>query len=129
LGEILPFASWMAKQGYRDSTIRSCVHALKSLAKRADLLDPESVKSYLAVARLSLGRKAVLVQHMARFYGYRRIPFDKPHYVPVDTLPFIPLEGEIDQLISGVGKKTAVYLQPLKEVIQSMMHPSTWMVR
>jgi hypothetical protein len=46
---------------------------------------------------------------------YKRIPFDKPRYVPVDTLPFIPLESEIDQLISGVGSKTAVYLQLLKE--------------
>jgi len=115
LGEILSFATWMMKQGYKDSTIRACVRSLKGLARRADLLNPESVKTYLAGAKLSEARKAILVQHMARFYTYKRIPFDKPHYVPVDTLPFIPMESEVDQLISGVGKKTAVYLQLLKE--------------
>ncbi len=115
LGEILSFASWMMKQGYKDSTIRACVRSLKGLARRADLLNPESVKAYLAGAKLSEARKAILVQHMARFYTYKRIPFDKPHYVAVDTLPFIPMESEVDQLIPGVGKKTAVYLQLLKE--------------
>jgi integrase len=105
----------MMKQGYKYSTIRACVRSLKGLARRADLLNPESVKSYLAGAKLSEARKAILVQHMARFYTYKRIPFDKPHYVPVDTLPFIPMESEVDQLISGVGKKTTVYLQLLKE--------------
>ena len=91
------------------------MRALRSVARRADLLVPESTKCYLAGAKLSEARKALIVQHLARFYTYKRIPFDKPHYVPVDTLPFIPMESEVDQLISGVGKKTTVYLQLLKE--------------
>lgn len=88
---------------------------MRSVGRRADLLQPESAKAYLAGAKLSEGRKAVIVQHLARFYAYKRIPFDKPRYMPVDTLPFIPMESEVDQLVSGVGKKTAVYLQLLKE--------------
>ena len=115
VGEIVSFALWMKKQGYRDSTVRGCVRVLRSVGRRADLLEPESAKCYLAGARLSEARKALIVQHLARFYTYKRIPFDKPHYVPVDTLPFIPMESEVDQLISGVGKKTAVYLQLLKD--------------
>ena len=91
------------------------MRTLRSVGRRADLLQPESAKAYLADAELSEGRKAVIVQHLARFYTYKQIPFDKPRYVPVDTLPFIPMESEVDQLISGVGKKTAVYLQLLKE--------------
>jgi integrase len=105
----------MRKQGYRNSTVRACVRALRSVGRRTNLLQPESAKAYLAGAELSEGRKAVIVQHLARFYTYKRIPFDKPRYVPVDSLPFVPLESEIDQLISGVGKKTTVYLQLLKE--------------
>jgi len=67
------------------------------------------------MAEVSDGRKAVIAQHLVRFYAYKHIPFDKPRYVPFDTLPFIPLENEVDQLISGVGKKTAAYLQLVKE--------------
>jgi integrase len=115
LGEILSFAFWMKKEGYKGSTARACVRVLKSVARRANLLEPESAKAYLANAKVSDGRKAVIAQHLARFYAYKRIPFDKPRYVAVDTLPFIPLESEIDQLISGVGKKTAAYLQLVKE--------------
>jgi len=56
LGEILSLASWMMKQGYKDSTIRAWVRSLKGLARRADLLNPESVKAYLAGAKLSEAR-------------------------------------------------------------------------
>jgi integrase len=115
LGEIVSFALWMKKQGYRDSTVRGCVRVLRSVARRADLLEPESAKAYLATAKLSEARKALIVQHLARFYAHRQIPFDKPRYVSVDTLPFIPIKSEVDRLISGVGKKTAAYLQLLKE--------------
>jgi|SRR5208337_1736544 len=52
---------------------------------------------------------------MVRFYGYKNIPFDKPRYKRVETLPFIPLESEVQNLISGVGKKTTTFLQLIKE--------------
>ena len=37
----------MQKQGYRASTTHYCIRAIKSVAKRANLLDPESVKNRL----------------------------------------------------------------------------------
>ena len=52
---------------------------------------------------------------MARFYGYKHIPFDKPNYRRIERLPFVPLEAEVDQLIAGVGEKTATFLQLIKE--------------
>ena len=58
--EIGRFAFWMSKQGYKESTIRSAVGALKALAKRTDLLKPEDVKEYLARAKLTDGRKETL---------------------------------------------------------------------
>jgi integrase len=105
----------MQKQGYRKSTVRYCIQALKSIARNANLLEPESVKTYLATADLSESRKAKLVEDAARFYFYKHIPFDKPNYRRIEKLPFIPLEIEVDQLIAGVGKKTATFLQLLKE--------------
>ena len=38
-----------------------------------------------------------------------------PKHRQVRALPFIPLESELDQLISGANKKTATFLQLLKE--------------
>jgi integrase len=105
----------MQKQGYRESTIRYSVSALKSIARNASLLNPEDVKGYLARASFSESRKEKLTWDLARFYNYKHIPFEKPRYRRVERLPFIPSEGEIDQLISGVGGKTAVFLQLLKE--------------
>ena len=105
----------MRKQGYRHSTIRYCIQALKSIARRANLLQPESAKAYLAYAEISESRKAKLTEDLARFYAYKHLTFDKPNYRRIEKLPFVPLEVEVDQLISGVGKKTATYLQLIKE--------------
>jgi len=87
LGEILSFGLWMRKQGYKESTIQPRIRALKSLARRANLLDPESVKSYLASAELSESRKEKFTNDLARFYGYKHIPFDRPRYIRVEKLP------------------------------------------
>jgi hypothetical protein len=59
----------MRKSGYRNSTTQTCVRALKGLARRANLLDPESVKSYLATAELSENRKTKLLEDVSRFYA------------------------------------------------------------
>ena len=38
-----------------------------------------------------------------------------PTYNRMRKLPFIPTEGEIDQLLAGCGKKVGTFLQTLKE--------------
>ncbi|NIU80859.1 tyrosine-type recombinase/integrase, partial [Candidatus Bathyarchaeota archaeon] len=43
------------------------------------------------------------------------LSWDPPDYTPVQKLPFIPLEKEIDALVSGCGPKVATSLQLLKE--------------
>jgi hypothetical protein len=89
----------MRKQGYRHSTVRYCIQALKSIARHASLLQPESAKAYLASAEMSESRKAKLTEDLARFYAYNHLAFDKPNYRRVEKLPFVPLEVEVDQLI------------------------------
>jgi hypothetical protein len=56
----------MRKQGYKESTIQPRIRALKAISRRANLLDPESVKSYLASAALSESRKEKLTNHDIR---------------------------------------------------------------
>ena len=115
LSEIINFGLWMRKQGYRHSTIRNCIQALKSIARKTNRLQPESAKSYLASAEISESRKAKLTEDLARFYAHQHLPFNKPNYKRTQQLPFIPLELEVDQLIAGCRTKQATYLQLIKE--------------
>jgi len=105
----------MEKQGYKLPTIRGALSSLKSVDRRTNLLDIQSVLAYLARIQATEARKESLSDHLERFYKWKGLPFQKPRYKRVDKLPFIPTETEIDQLIGGVGKKTATFLQLLKE--------------
>jgi integrase len=78
-------------------------------------MDAESVKSYVASASVTEARKAKLVEDLDRFYRWKHIPFEKPNYRRIEKLPFIPLESEVDQLIAGVGRKAATFIQLIKE--------------
>jgi integrase len=105
----------MQKSGYRCSTIGGCVKALRALARRTNLYDPEAARAYLGTAKLSESRKEKIADDLARFYRYKRLPFEKPHYRRVETLPFLPQPDEVEMLISGAGPKTAAFLEFLKE--------------
>ncbi len=113
--KVLEHAFWLKKEGYRESTIVSRVKLLGGLAKRADLLSPESVKE--AIARLSVteSRKEVLVCVYGGFCRQNGLAFNPPRYHRIERLPFIPSESEVDQLIAGMGGKTATFLQTIKE--------------
>lgn len=115
IGDILSFALWMEKQGYRRPTVRGAVSSLKSIDRRTNLLDVQSVLGYLARIHVSEVRKENLSDFLENFYKWKGMEFHKPRYKRVNKLPFIPTENEIDQLIGGVGRKTAAYLQLLKE--------------
>jgi integrase len=65
--------------------------------------------------RVSETRKQKIVEDPIRFYAYKMIPFAKPHYRRIEVMPLLPLETEIDQLISGLGKKSATFVMLLKE--------------
>jgi integrase len=92
------------------------VKSLRGLSRKADLSNPEAVK--VAISRLSVteARKENLVCVYTLFCKENSIEFSPPRYHRVDKLPFIPLEGEVDQLVAGMGKKHSTYLQGLKEL-------------
>jgi integrase len=127
LSNLASFAWWMQKKPYREATIRGTLTCLKSIARQSALDNPESVKEYIARAKVSENRKCILVDAVARYYDYKQIQFQKPIYRKIQRLPFIPQEREVDDLISGVGKKTATFLQLLKE---SALRPGeAWALR
>jgi integrase len=115
LSDLVAFGFWMQRQGYRPSTVTSCVKTLKAVARRSHISDPERVKGYLASAEMGENRKQTVVDHLVRFYRWKNIPFDRPNYRRTQLLPFVPTEGEVDQLISGLGQKWATFLQLMRE--------------
>ncbi|MCK4434488.1 tyrosine-type recombinase/integrase [Candidatus Bathyarchaeota archaeon] len=116
-GKILEFAFWMQKQGYAESTIKGRKIRLETLMKRgANLLDPESFKAILALQKTwSAGTKANAVDAYNLFLEREGIRWDPPRYKRLETIPFIPSEAELNQLIGASSKKLGTFLQGLKE--------------
>lgn len=111
------FAWWMKKNGYAEATINSRVKVLRVLARRgADLRDPESVKDVIAQQENWSDVRREIAVHayslLARFLGIKWVP---PRIRRVEKLPFIPLEEEIDTLISGCSQPISAFLLLLKE--------------
>jgi integrase/recombinase XerD len=59
--------------------------------------------------------KKVFIKAYKSFAKMFNIEWEPPRTRVQEKLPFIPTEAEIDQLIAGCGKKTATFLQVLKD--------------
>jgi integrase len=115
-GLLLQFAFSQRKMGKSEHTIRTYSGALLRMARFCNLNDPESVKEYVATAKLSNNTKAGYIVSYTAFLLWQEKTWKAPKYTVRSPIPeFIPREEEIDQLIAGCGKKTATILQTLKE--------------
>jgi len=115
-GKILQFAFQMQKDGLSKNTIETFTNSLKRLEKSgANLLDPESVKETLFKLNISQNSKATTKGAYSCFLRFLGLSWRPPKIRFETKIPFIPLESEIDSLISGCGKTTSLILQLLKE--------------
>ena len=115
-GIIINFMLYMKKQGFRPSTIETRAEIISILLNQGiNLNDPEDVKFAIAEKKCGEGYKKNLVLAYDTFLRMQGRKWDKPKYKPDSKLPYIPLESELDQVISSVGKKTSIYLSVLKE--------------
>src|SRR3989442_6762946 len=89
-GKVLEHAFWLKKEGYRESTIVSRVKLLAGLAKKANLLEPESVKEAVARLDVSEARKENIVCVYGSFCRQNSLPFNPPRYHSVERLHFMP---------------------------------------
>jgi integrase len=116
-GKLLEFAWWMRKQGYADESIRGYVSCLRTLFTRgANLYDSESVKDVMARQSWSGNRRRNAINAYSLLLKMAGLQWVKPKCKVVRKLPFIPIEQELDALVAGCGKKTATFLQLLKEI-------------
>jgi integrase len=115
-GEIIQFLWKMKTDNYSEETMEGYGRALETLAKRgADLNNPQSVKETIATQKWSNGTKQNATNAVRLYCKYSGITAIMPTYKRIDTIPFIPTESEIDQLISATKHQLATFLQVLKE--------------
>jgi len=116
-GKIVGYLWRCKKQGRRQNTIKHRKSVLTRLLDLgANLLDPEDVKDKIAEYEgWKLSTKSVVVQIYNSFLETLDLTWERPTYNVPDTLPFIPLEKEIDALINGSGKILGTFLQGLKD--------------
>jgi integrase/DNA-directed RNA polymerase subunit M/transcription elongation factor TFIIS len=114
-GLIVKYMAWLENQGYKSAKNR--VNMIKRLVDLgANLLDPESVKLILAKREgWQDGYKMLMTYAYESFLKMEGLSWERPRYTQEQTLPFIPAEEELDQLIAGVGKKVGTFLQGLKD--------------
>ena len=115
--ELIKLAIYLQKNGRTEGTASGQSKILGILWKRgADLHDPESVKEAIANQKTWCpGRKENAVNAYTNFLLMHNASWNPPKYHRIKKIPFIPQEKEIDDLIAGCGKKTATFLQLLKE--------------
>ena len=114
-GLLVQYIFYLSKEGYaEDSRYISCIRMLMNAG--ANLLDPENVKAVIAKRRWKDGVKMQAVYAYDVMTKMLNLTWAKPKYRQEETLPFIPYEKELDQLIAACkSKRMAAFLQTLKE--------------
>jgi integrase len=113
---LLDYAWKLKKRGLAETTIAARTYRLRVLAKKgADLNNPDSVETVLATEPWTQANKHFFVMAYQSYTKTMSISWTPIKIRSEPKQPFIPLESEIDQLIAGCGKKTATFLQTLKE--------------
>jgi integrase/predicted RNA-binding Zn-ribbon protein involved in translation (DUF1610 family) len=114
-GLITQFMAWLEKEGYgKESRYPNNLKTLVNLG--VNLLDPESVKEIIGKHNIKNGAKLQYVYAYSAFLKMLKMSWNPPKYKQEETLPFIPDESELDQLIATCrSRRMAAYLQCLKE--------------
>jgi hypothetical protein len=114
-GDVASFLWHLKKRGYKDTTItQNYSKVLKNIAKNAPLNNPDAVLGYIATKDVSEGRKELLVKVYATYCRWKHIPFQKPRYKRQDRLPYVPLELDIEALLSALPKKLSIFTRAQK---------------
>jgi len=116
-GKLVEYIWYMKKQGYREASIVSYTKRIEALlSKGAILSDPAQMKRIIAgVETWNEGSRQCMADAYDVYVKMSGLTWEKPHFNPRESLPFIPTEKEIDQLIMGCGPKMRRFLQGLKE--------------
>jgi integrase len=117
-GKIIEYLWHLNKEDRKPLTIQGRRKVLTRLLKHgADLLQPESVKETITKEQVCTNTKSNYVACYDSFAKWLGIQWQPLHYRLERKIPWLPTESELDQLIAGCKKRTAVFLQTLKETM------------
>ena len=106
----------LENDGRKPCTIANYRKSFKLLLKLgADLFNPESAKAALAKSTVKNSTKQLIIYVLYVWFEFNGILWRAPKYYSESEVPYIPTETELDQLIAGLGKKTGVFCQVLKD--------------
>jgi len=109
-GKIIEVLWELKKEGKADATIKNVGKALKTLAKHADLNNPESVKTCIATADKKNGYKRNLVFAYDQYVKTHGLTWTRPVYYQSAKLPKISHEEKINCIIANSSRKLALAL-------------------
>jgi integrase len=111
----LSYGIWRLKQGRAEETVKENIRKLRRLANHVNLENTDEVKEYITRGQWKNSYKELLENAYSTWCEFTGIVYKKTIYPREENLPFTPTEKEIDDLISGVNRKTSAFLRLLKE--------------
>jgi len=110
--------SWqLKKRGLSETTVICYSQIIKQLRRMgSDLFDPEDIKGLIAKQeKWSQGRKGNVIKAYTLWLKMHGLKWEPPKYKPIQKIPFLPTEAEIDSLIAGSSLQMSTFIQLLKE--------------
>jgi integrase len=114
-GEIISTLFWMKNKGLSENTIETASHKLNQIARYADLMNTEEVKTYIANTNVCNGTKQKLVDIYEYFAKTHKITWERPNYKYERKIPLIPTTENINKIISASSRKYATIFRILEE--------------
>jgi len=105
----------MKKDGYSENTIKPIGRRLRNLAKHINLDRPDEAKEFIAKANWSNGYKENMVNAYNHYAVFHRLPWKKPKYQRAFSIKKLPLESDIDLIISYTKTRNRVAFRLVKE--------------
>jgi integrase len=106
---------WMKNKGLSENTIETASHKLNQIARYADLMNTEEVKTYIANTNVCNGTKQKLVDIYEYFAKTHKITWERPNYKYERKIPLIPTTENINKIISASSRKYATIFRILEE--------------
>jgi len=105
----------MKKDGKADETIKNVGKSLFRLAKLCNLNNPEAVKTFIATFNRKDGYKRALCYAYDCYVKTNGLTWKKPKYWVASKLPRIPLESQINLIISKSSLKLSTAISISKD--------------
>jgi hypothetical protein len=78
---------------------------IRRIGKLVDINDAEKVRTVICTSSVSEGRKELLANAYDHYCNFKGLTWIKPQFTREDKSIFLPLESELDALISNARLK------------------------